>query len=245
VAAPLVLCYHAVSETWPASLSVTPEALERQVWLLERRGYRSAGFTEAVTGRPAGKVAVLTFDDAYRSVLELAAPIMERHGFAGVLYVPTDFPPRPDEPMSWPGVDGWLDGPHRDELRPLGWDGVRELAERGWEVGSHTCSHPHLTQLDDARLELELARSKQVCEQELGGPCPSIAYPYGDHDERVVTAAGRAGYMTAGTLPARLAPSRPLAWPRVGIYHGDDERRFRLKVSRLVRRVRSLPIWPE
>ena len=36
----LVLCYHAVSERFPAALSVTPEAFERQLHLLARAGYR-------------------------------------------------------------------------------------------------------------------------------------------------------------------------------------------------------------
>ena len=36
----LVLCYHAVSESFPAPLSVTPTALEEQLALLAGRGYR-------------------------------------------------------------------------------------------------------------------------------------------------------------------------------------------------------------
>jgi hypothetical protein len=60
----------------------------------------------------------------------------------------------------------------------------------------------------------------------------------------VVAAAGAAGYAAAGTLPARLHHARPLAWPRVGIYHSDDERRFRLKVSRVMRRLRGSRLWP-
>jgi hypothetical protein len=60
----------------------------------------------------------------------------------------------------------------------------------------------------------------------------------------VVEAAGAAGYAAAGTLPARLHPERALAWPRVGIYHGDDERRFRMKVSRAMRRLRGSRLWP-
>ena len=55
---------------------------------------------------------------------------------------------------------------------------------------------------------------------------------------------GAAGYAAAGTLPARLHPERALAWPRVGIYHGDDERRFRMKVSRAMRRLRGSRLWP-
>src|SRR3954454_13564814 len=50
----LVLCYHAVSHTWPAALSVTPEALDRQLGQLTRRGYRGARFTDVVLGGRGG-----------------------------------------------------------------------------------------------------------------------------------------------------------------------------------------------
>ena len=75
-----------------------------------------------------------------------------------------------------------------------------------------------------------------------GRPCESIAYPYGDHDDRVVEAARRAGYVAAGTLPSRLDERGPLRFPRVGVYYGDDERRFRLKVSRPLRALSRLAI---
>jgi hypothetical protein len=60
-----------------------------------------------------------------------------------------------------------------------------------------------------------------------------------------VEAALVAGYGLAGTLPGRLLPARRLAWPRVGIYHGDDERRFRLKASKAVRWLRGTRLWPD
>jgi hypothetical protein len=59
----------------------------------------------------------------------------------------------------------------------------------------------------------------------------------------VVEAAAKAGYETAGTLPRRLVGTGPLAWPRVGVYHADGDRRFRAKVSPGMRRLRSSPAW--
>jgi peptidoglycan/xylan/chitin deacetylase (PgdA/CDA1 family) len=238
----LVLCYHAVSERWPADLSITPRALEEQLEVLLRRGYRGATFTEAVTGPRHGKVLAVTFDDAYRSVLELGLPILERLGVPGSVFVPTDFAGT-ERPMSWPGIDQWLGGPFERELVPMSWEELGRLAGEGWEVGSHTCSHPRLTSLEGEAIEAELRVSREVCEQRLGHTCESLAYPYGDHDGRVVEAARAAGYRTAGTLPARFGSRDPLSWPRVGIYQGDETRRFRAKVSPLVRGLRSSRAW--
>jgi peptidoglycan/xylan/chitin deacetylase (PgdA/CDA1 family) len=238
----LVLCYHAVSERWPADLSSTPGNFEAQLELLAARGYRGVTFTEGVLRPPEGKAVAVTFDDAYRSVHTLGEPILTRLGWPATVFAPTDFVGG-ERPMSWPGIDHWAGGEFETELVPMSWEELGGLAARGWEIGSHTCSHPHLTQLGDAELDLELERSRTVCEDHLGCRCDSIAYPYGDHDVRVAAAARRAGYRAAGTLPGRMNAKDPLRWPRVGIYYGDDLRRFRAKVSPLVRGLRASPAW--
>jgi peptidoglycan/xylan/chitin deacetylase (PgdA/CDA1 family) len=238
----LVLCYHALSPTWEADLSTTPERFERQLALLAGRGYRGVTFSEAVRTDGRGRIVAITFDDAYRSVLELARPILARFGFPASVFAPTDGV-EATGPLSWPGIDQWLGGPHERELVPMSWAELGSLAEAGWEIGSHTATHPHLTQLDDDTLRDELTRSKAACERRLGSPCGSLAYPYGDVDARVVAATAAAGYETAAALPQRLDSRAPLDWPRVGVYRGDDERRFRLKVSPVVRRLRRSSLW--
>jgi peptidoglycan/xylan/chitin deacetylase (PgdA/CDA1 family) len=240
----LVLCYHAISERFPAALSVTPGAFERQLGLLKRAGYRGVTFAESMRVS-SGRVVAITFDDAFLSVLQLAKPLLDSAGYPATVYAPTAYLDTPDQPLKWDGIEQWHGGEHEHELLPMSWDQLGELAEVGWEIGSHTSTHPHLDQVrDDAQLRAELVESKVTVEERLGRDCTTLAYPYGDYDERVVAAAGAAGYAAAGTLPARLHQPRPLAWPRVGIYRGDDERRFRLKVSRVMRRVRGSRLWP-
>ena len=234
----LVLCYHALSDCWSAALSTTPGRFTEQLELLERRGYRGVTFTQSVTDSVEGKAVAVTFDDAFRSVIRVAEPILARFGWPATVFVPTDFAGS-ERPMSWPGIDHW-GGEFEPELMPMSWEELDALADRGWEIGSHTCSHPRLTQVDDAALDDELRRSKEACEERLRRPCESVAYPYGDHDLRVAEAARRAGYRAGGTLPKRLRARDPLRWPRVGVYHVDDLRRFKMKASPLVRRLRGL-----
>ncbi len=234
----LVLCYHAVSESWPADLSVTPDALDRQLAELSRRGYRGVRFGEALDGGQSGRVVSVTFDDAYKSVLDLAKPILDRYGYEGTIFVATDWPDR-QQPMRWPGIDRWLGTPHEGELSALSWPELRALADEGWEIGSHTCSHPHLPELDDERLAKELSDSKAIVEHEIGTPCESLAYPYGDADGRVLAATKAAGYRWACTIPRVLESPEPLAWPRAPIYYGDDLKRFKAKVSPTLRGLRS------
>jgi peptidoglycan/xylan/chitin deacetylase (PgdA/CDA1 family) len=237
----LVLAYHAVSEEWPAALSVTPERLEQQLGLLVSRGYRGQAFSDAIRSRPDERVVAVTFDDAFRSVLTHAFPVLSRLGLPGSVFVPTDFPGR--GPMSWPGVDHWLGGPYERELMPLSWDELRALADEGWEIGSHTCSHPYLSRLSGAELDRELVGSRRTIEEVLGRPCRSLAYPYGDHDEQTVRAAAAAGYQAACTLPRRFTSTAALSWPRVGVYHGDGRLSFHAKISPSVRVFRGTRAW--
>src|SRR3989440_12750245 len=137
----LVLPYPAVSERWPAALSVIPDRLEWQLRTLLDRGYRGATFTEAVSAPPAPRTLAVTFDDAYRSVLRLAFPILCRLGLVGTVFAPTDFIGR-EEPMAWPGIDQWLGGPHEPELGPPSWTELGGLVETGRGIRAPTRTRP-------------------------------------------------------------------------------------------------------
>jgi peptidoglycan/xylan/chitin deacetylase (PgdA/CDA1 family) len=240
----MVLCYHAVSPSWTADLSVTPDALERQLSTLVARGWRGATFRDAVFEPPARRTLAVTFDDAFASVLELAHPILSTLGLPATLFAPTAFVSA-GQPLAWPGVEHWLETPFAAELRCLSWQQLGVLREDGWEIGSHTRTHPRLTRLDEQALRAELGESRDELVANLGSPCETVAYPFGDVDERVAEAAQAAGYRAGAALSSRLAARGPHRWPRVGIFHGDKTWRFELKVWRTMRRLRASPLWPQ
>jgi peptidoglycan/xylan/chitin deacetylase (PgdA/CDA1 family) len=233
----IVLCYHAISVGWPAALAVQPERLSEQLELIVRRGYRGATFSQALESPPGRKTLVVTFDDAFASVFDKALPILSSLRLPGTVFAVTDFADS-GRSLAWAGIDHWRGGPYEAELAGLGWQQLLALADAGWEIGSHTSTHPRLTELDDAALATELGRSRAACERAIGRPCSSIAYPYGDVDRRVTAAAAAAGYRHGAALPASRHRPRPLEWPRIGVYNGDDRRRFALKVSRALRAAR-------
>lgn len=240
----LVLCYHAVSPTWKAALSVTPDALEAQLTALVRAGWRGATFRDAVTRPPSHRTLVITFDDAFLSVRERAYPVLASLGLPATVFAPTAFMACERQRLRWPGIDVWANTPDAAELVGMNWEDLQFLAVQGWEVGSHTRTHPHLTHLDDGALRAELEDSREECAANVGRACETLAYPYGDVDPRVAGAAAAAGYTAAAALSSSLRPDGLHRWPRVGIYHDDHRWRFRLKVDRTVRRMRSSRIWP-
>ena len=229
---PLVLCYHAVSDSWPDRLAVRPAALERQLRSLLRRGYHPAGAASVAGG--SGRLVHVTFDDAYTSVAR-AIPLLERLGVPSTVFACSGY------------ADGGrvLDVPelaaeaesHPDELETMNWDELGALTERGVEVGSHTVTHAHLTRLSDEELNRELRESRTELSDRLGRPCRFLAYPYGEEDGRVRAAAQAAGYQAAFGLPTPGAPFDRYSVPRIGVWRDDSLFRFTLKSSPTARRL--------
>jgi peptidoglycan/xylan/chitin deacetylase (PgdA/CDA1 family) len=224
---PLVLCYHAVSETWTDPLAVPPTVLERQVRKLLARGFTSVAAADVFEGRRSA--FHVTFDDAYRNVASVI-PILEAHAIRATVFACAAYADD-GAPLLIPELRFRAAG-HEDELRTLDWDGLRELAERGHEIGSHTNTHPHLTRLSDVEALRELAESRERVSDHVGRPCRFLAYPFGENDDRIRKHAAAAGYAAAFALRAGDRPVDPFAMPRFDIYRGDGRARFRLKTSR-------------
>jgi peptidoglycan/xylan/chitin deacetylase (PgdA/CDA1 family) len=245
----LILCYHAVSESWPSALAVRPARLDAQLRFLRRRGYRPATLGEALARRTQSRTVAITFDDAYRSVIERALPVLSRHGAPATVFAPTAFVGA-DGRANWSALSRWAGTGFEAELDCMSWDDLRALAAAGWEIGSHSQTHPPLTGLGDAELEAELSGSRAICEEALQGPCTSLAYPFGAHDRRVAAAAEAAGYKAAVILDGRLAvppaglvrpgrPVDPFGLLRTGVYRRDGWPRFLAKTSPAALRLRS------
>jgi peptidoglycan/xylan/chitin deacetylase (PgdA/CDA1 family) len=209
---PLVLCYHAVSPTWEHRLSIQPDLLLAQVRALRR--FR--------------RVRV-TFDDAFRSAWSVI-PSLRGLGVPVQMFVCSGFA-RDGGPLTIPELAG--DDP--GELATMTWDQLRGFAEDGVQIGSHSVSHAHLPALADDELRRELAESKESIESELGRPCTELAYPYGEHDERVRAFTRRAGYERAYGLRARAGD--PYAAPRLDLYRRHTVARAVLLATPLYRLV--------
>ena len=108
------------------------------------------------------------------------------------------------------------------------WEDVRELDDKGFTIGSHTCSHPNLALLRSEELRFELEQSKRILEKVCKKPCRHLSYPHSQHTDEVCAAARAAGYATAVTTVFAY-----------GNFKGDDL--FRLRRFPLPKPAYKLP----
>lgn len=132
-------------------------------------------------------------------------------------------------------VDVSADDPGRDLF--MTWDQVRQLADAGMSIGSHSHSHPNLARLSEAEQRAELVRSRQILERELGRDVATLAYPYGVANavsDLTMRLAGEAGYRLAFALSGLVNRPRiadPLALGRILVGSADSLPLFRARMA--------------
>jgi len=206
-----ILSYHALDDSG-AVTATRPDQFTRQMEHLARAGYQALTVSEWIEGLRPLRPVVITFDDGFRSVAEVARPVLERLGFRATVYVTAQY---------CGGRNDWPTQPAAVPRAPLlAWDEVRALIGAGLEIGSHTLTHPPLTRLSPPDAEREIARSKQIIENETGQPVRSFAYPYGDYNDRVRSLVAAHYQSACGTRLGLVGPdSDPLALERVDAYY--------------------------
>jgi peptidoglycan/xylan/chitin deacetylase (PgdA/CDA1 family) len=190
-----VLMYHQVIETpgerSPHGIWVTADQFSGQLHSLHRRGFETITFNDYLRfSRGESKLPkrpiILTFDDGYEDNFTVAFPLLQKFGFRGVIFAVTDWNRR---------TNFWdQDVPSAPLLTPTQ---LKELADSGIEIGSHSVTHPRLSAAPIDKVRCELRDSKDALEQLLGTPILSFAYPYGAVDEVIKNLVEGSGYKFA------------------------------------------------
>jgi peptidoglycan/xylan/chitin deacetylase (PgdA/CDA1 family) len=224
---PRILMYHSISrlEDDPNRLCTSPEQFEAQMRHLKRHGLRGVSMRELRRAIDAGSVkglVGLTFDDGYQDFLHYALPVLESLGFSATVFA----------------VAGMLgrtnDWEHHQEPRPrlqlLGADGLREVSERGMEVGSHTMNHLSLPGLEPELLEEEVGNSRHTLGELLGQTVEGFCYPYGAIDSKAIEAVRRTHYGYGCSIFVRVERST-YDLPRLDVAERDSPSRLAAKLK--------------
>ncbi len=229
----IFFCFHSVANEGPRYMTVTPELFERQLATLRRRGLRGgdeADLEALAAGDRIAPTVFLAFDDGFRDNHETVLPLLREYGLRAFCFV---LPPLVDvgAPLDWPEVAA---DQQRFEttMRSVTWPMVEEMAEGGFTIGSHGLTHRHLTELGPEELRQELSDSRVRIRERLGS-CDTLAYPFGDWNATVETAAAECGYRFAFTLPTGTGQhgTTPLSIPRINVDYRDRGLRFAAKLS--------------
>ena len=210
----VVLLYHRMGAPKLSSLVagqyVTRGLFSSELDYLSARGWKSVSLENIPqNGYDSDKFCV-TFDDGYLSVYEHAYPALAKRNMTATVYVVAD---------TIGGINEW-DHKAGDQMeKMMTAEQVREMSDNGFEIGSHTLTHAHLTMLSDEQLKMEVVDSKHKLEDIIGKEVTSFSYPYGDYDNRVLEAAIAAGYKCAVSTKLGVIVSGTSAFeiPRVNV----------------------------
>jgi peptidoglycan/xylan/chitin deacetylase (PgdA/CDA1 family) len=185
-----ILCYHKFAENCKSALCTPRHVFERQINYLRKNGYRVVSMKKLLDflnyrqALPKRSV-VITFDDGYRSVYNIAYPILKKYGYGATLFIYTDYV----------GVS----------THAITWGQLKRMKADGFEIGSHTVSHVDLTKQEKdenfktylKRIEHELHLSKEIIDTKLGQDTIFLAFPYGRYNKQVLNSSKRFGYKAA------------------------------------------------
>ena len=211
--------YHAISPPPPGAalpgLFVPEAEFEQQMKWLEDNGYHGVTLGQVYAawndGEPiAENPVVISFDDGLQSQYVGARPMLDHLGWPGVLNLELD---------------------HLDQGE-LTDKQVSDLVDAGWELDSHTFSHPDLTQAG-VDLDREIADSRTELQKKFGVAVDFFCYPAGAYDDTVIQAVQDAGYLGATTTNEGLASpdEDPYQLSRIRVEPGDGADGLAQKLS--------------
>jgi peptidoglycan/xylan/chitin deacetylase (PgdA/CDA1 family) len=209
-----ILSYHRFG-AGRGRLSVSAEQFTEQMDYLRKNGYRVVslerllGFLLGHHGLPQ-RAVVLTIDDGYRSVYEIAYPILKRFGYPATIFVYSDY-------IGNGGVT---------------WAQMREMAATGlFTFQSHSKTHGNLAKQESGestadyarRLQQEVRVPREAIRGALREPVVGFAYPFGAVNAAVAEAVREEGYQLAFTVQRGANPfyAHPFLLRRNMIYATD------------------------
>ena len=177
-----ILVYHDLgdapaSEPYPGLYMSYANFNAEMAWL-HAQGYQAVTLDEVMSawyhhGTLPAKPIVITFDNGYPPQVTEAPKVMSRYG--------------------WPGVLNEITEDHLTNAQ------IRSVLKLGWEVDSHSLTHPDMTTLDPADLRAQLVDSRRFLQDSFHIPVNSFCYPSSEYNATVVAAVKAAGYEDATT----------------------------------------------
>ena len=228
------LMYHSISPSDGSAqayydVCTDPKSFRKQMMQLSKAGRKGVSVREVLRqmeiGTTADNLTVLTFDDGFRDVLTEAVPIMQEFGFTATVYAIAE--------KSTAVRSTFKDRECMTSAE------LRQLANVGYEIGSHTVSHPRLYELPWEKIEAEVKQSKRALEDSIGQPVDAFCYPYAYPEadrnfstrfEQLIRECGYTSNVTTIIGTAKRDSDR-FRLPRLPVNSWDDEKLLAAKLD--------------
>ena len=191
-----VFIYHRFGDSRYPSTNTSVAEFRAHLETLRRGNYTVLPLSEIVDrlrdGRPLSERCVaLTIDDAYRSFLRGAVPLLREFGYPATLFVNTSEVGSSD---------------------CLSWAELRQLASDGIEIGNHSATHGYLLDRKRgetavqwrSRVKAEIQQAQDDLRRHLGIDARLFAYPYGEFSRELIELVKELGF--AGAVGQQSGP---------------------------------------
>jgi peptidoglycan/xylan/chitin deacetylase (PgdA/CDA1 family) len=203
-----VLCYHHIVAGKPKNLyEVSIDNFKAQMKALADSGYHTIlpdqyyNYLAHGTALPP-KPVMLTYDDTDEEQFSIAKPEMDKYGFKGVYFIMTISIGRP---------------------RYMTKEQIKQLADEGHSIGSHTWRHDRVDRLKDLNTieyrgkkvevnewDFQLTNTKKQLEEITGRTIEHFAYPFGICSKQALPKIEERGYKLAFQLSEKRDSTMPL-----------------------------------
>jgi len=178
--AAVILQYHHVSDSTPASTSISPKQFEVHLQYLKDNNFKVVPLSELINGIKKQKTlpdksVAITFDDAYIDILTQAKPILDKFAFPYTIYVN-------------PGIINRNE--KNDASHYLSWIQLKSLSDEGVIIANHGYEHDSMARIPEGLTQTEwltkqtnlLLKAETIIKENTGQNWKYFAYPYGEYD---------------------------------------------------------------
>lgn len=120
-----------------------------------------------------------SFDDGFEDCYHHIVPILEKYGVNAMFFINPNFATAGDandEDYISNFTDVTTLSPGK---RPMNWNQIKELSERGFLFGAHTLDHSRLSISDPKEMKRQISDCRKIIENKIGRVCDCFAWPYG------------------------------------------------------------------
>lgn len=181
--AAVILQYHHVSDSTPASTTISPKQFEVHLQYLKDNNFKVVPLSELIDAiknqQPLpNKSVAITFDDAYIDVMTQAKPILNKFDFPYTIYVN-------------PAI---INRHEKNNASPyLSWIQLKALADEGVIIANHGYEHDSMVRISEGLTQAQwltkktalLLKAETIIKEHIGQSWRYYAYPYGEYDVAV------------------------------------------------------------